>query len=74
MGIDLGQSGMPLSALRGHIDHLRTIGDVLECPNRQLGTVLGQSGMSLSALRDMMTVLWQSGMSLSALRDTWELS
>ena len=62
---------MPLSALRGHIDHLRTIGDVLECPKRQLGTVLGQSGMSLSALRDMMTV-WQSGMSLSA--HTWELS
>ena len=62
---------MPLSALRGPIDH-RTIGDVLECPKRQLGTVLGQSGMSLSALRDMRAVLWQSGMSLSA--HTWELS
>ena len=48
---------MPLSALRGPIDHLRTIGDVLECPKRQLGTVLGQSGMSLSALRDMKAIV-----------------
>ena len=47
----LGQSGMSLSALRGPIDHLRTIGDALECPKIQLGTVLGQSGMSLNALR-----------------------
>ena len=42
---------MSLSALRGPIDHLRTIGDAPECPKIQLGTVLGQSGMSLSALR-----------------------